>query len=67
MRKLATLFAFLAITVMTAACEESPLGVSEVNLAPPAELHGHPCSEFEGIPDPNGFWCDPDEDDEGES
>ena len=68
MRKLVALFVFLAITGMTTACEESPLGLPETASPPPAELHGGvPCSELEGIPDPNGFWCDDEDVDVGES
>ncbi len=56
MRKLVTLFVFVVITGMTAACEESPLGVPEIASPPPASFID--CDEWpEGIPDPNSF-CD---------
>ena len=53
MRKLATLVVFLAITGMTVACQESPLGLPEIASPPAAYSHG--CDD--GNPDPNGS-CD---------
>ena len=54
MKKLAKLFAFLAITGMMTACGESPVGVSSVGVLETASEMG--CDE--GLPDPNSFFCD---------
>ncbi len=54
MRKLVTLFVFLVITGMTAACGESPLGVEEIDLPPAAS---HDPEECEGWPFPNSVFC----------
>ena len=51
MRKLAKLFAFLAITGMMTACGESPMGVPEAVLEIASEI------ECEGDPSPNNFVC----------
>jgi len=52
MRKLATLFAFLAITGMMTACGESPVGVPVGVLEIASEI------DCEGNPDPNSFLCE---------
>ncbi len=46
MKKLVTMFVFLAITGWTTACGASPVDVGEIDLA--------------GVPDPNGFYSPPD-------
>ncbi len=53
MKKLATLFAFLAITGMATACGESPVGVPVGVLEIASEIE---CAE--GNPSPNSLVCD---------
>ena len=53
MRKLATLFAFLAITGMATACGESPVGVPVGVLEIASEIE---CDE--GNPSPNSLVCE---------